>query len=801
VRFPDLTYALRSLWLSKGYTVVALLCLTFGIGVNTTIFSIVDGVLLKPLPYHEPDRLRIIQSARPAQGDFDDAMSFLDLRDLREATRTLSALGASQTRSLTLVDGGDPERYLGAAISWDLFPMLGVSPVAGRGFTAVDDEPGAPGVVLLSHAVWTLKYQNDPAVIGRSVLLDAKPVTIVGVMPPDFEFPENQKLWVPLSPVASRDPRRARGLFTFARLAPGVSPEAAADEVDAIGWRLAEIHPESNRERTFRLVTLADEFIPDDVSTIIWLMMAAVTLVLFIACSNVANLQIARATARQREISVRAALGAGRGRIVRQLLTENVLLALLAVPAGLALAVVGTRLIASAMPADNVPYYIRWAVDARTAAYAVTIAAGTAILFGLLPALQAARANLVESLKEGTRGNSARRSWLRSTLVVVQVSLALVALVSALLFVRTFVNLESYQLGFDSTRLMTLRFYLSGEQYEPAGAKSRRVQDIVDRLEALPGVEAAFASNLVPLGGGGGFGGQAIVEGHPREQGTEPFASVIGVTSQFAATLDVPLRGRTFTATEAASASPVAIINEQMAREFWSGAEALGGRFRLREGDGTWFTVIGVVPDVQVFGVDPDARPEPLAFVSYPHAERLNTGVTMRVAGAPTSVARAAREAIRAADGSLPVFNVRSMEELRRLSFWQFQLFGWIFGAIGLVGLALAAVGVYGVLSYAVSQRTTEIGVRVALGAGRRQILALVVGHGMLLAGIGIVCGLVLALVATPMAAQFFYQVSPYDPLTFLSVAAFLLAVALLASYVPALRATRVDPLVALRAD
>jgi putative ABC transport system permease protein len=792
-------YALRSLWLSRGFSIVAFLCLGFGIGLNTTIFSIVDGVLLKPLPYEDPDRLRIVNFQNPQLDAYTDGLSFLDIRDLREAGRTLTTVAATQTRSLTISDGGEPERYVGAAVSWDMFPMLGIAPVHGRLFREDEDRVGAESVVLLSHGVWASRYQTDPAVLGRRILINGLPSTIIGVMPPDFEFPENQKLWIPLAPIAAATPRTERNLFVFARLAPGVSEESADAELTAISQRFAEQYPESHRGWRIYLRTLGEEFIPNDVSTIIWLMMAAVTLVLFIACSNVANLQLARATSRQREIALRTALGAGRGRIVRQLLTENVLLALLTAPFGLLLAVFGTRAIASAMPPDQVPYYIRWAVDWRTAAYAVAIAAGTAIIFGLLPALQASRSNLVETLKEGTRGNSVRRSWLRSSLVVIQVSLALVSLVSALLFVRTFVNLESFEVGYDTSRLMTMRFYLSGQQYEAAGAKARRVQDIVERIERLPGVEAAFSSNMVPLGGGGG-GARVVVDGYPVEAGQEPGIGFTGVTPRFMETLGLPVRGRTFTSTEGWSASPVALVNETMSRQLWPGKDALGGRFR-RAGGSTWFEVVGVVPDFETGGVDPDNEISPEAFVSYPHQETLNTGLTIRVAGTPTAIAAAAREEIRAADSNMPVFSVRSADDLRRLSFWEFQLFGWIFGTIGVVGLLLAAVGVYGVLSYAVSQRTAEIGVRVALGAGRRQVLQLVIGHGMLLAGIGIALGLVLAAASMPLAQQFFYNVSPFDPLTFASVAVFLALVSAIASYVPARRATRVDPIIALRGE
>lgn len=805
----NLRYALRSLWSNKGFAATALLCLAFGIGLNTTIFSVVDGVLLKPLPYHDPERLLVLQARNQEQRTNEDPMSFLELRDLRQSTRAFSTVAATTGRSLTISDGGEPERYQGGGVSWDLFSMLGIAPVAGRPFAESDDVPGAPGTVLLSHAVWTVRYQSDLAVIGRTILINAVPRTVIGVMPPGFAFPQNARLWVPLTSLAGNEPRDVRSLFTFGRLAPDVSPSAAGAELLAFSRTQAQTYPATNTGWEHYTRTLRDEFIPDDVTLVIWLMMAAVTLVLFIACSNVANLQLARASSRRREIALRSALGAGRRRIIGQLLTENVVLALLSVPLGVPLAVVGTRLIANAMPADQVPYYITFAVDWRTLVYALAVAAGTAIVFGLLPALQASRGNLVESLKEGTRGNSVRRSWLRSTLVVAQVSLALVSLVSALLFVRSFVNLDSFAVGFDPSRLMTLRFYMPGEPYEPDGSKARRVQDIVERVEQLPGVEAAFASNLIPLGSGGG-GGRVVIDGQPAAPGQEPFINIHAVTTHFARTLGLSVRGRDFEAAEGTQRSPVALINQTMAAEMWPNGDAIGRRFRRLTPGAEWLTVVGVLPDIQTDSIDPGEGPEPSAFVTYPHEETFNTGLVVRtVAGtgggtpgpSPGSLAASLREAIRASDPNLPVFAVDTMDAVRQRGFWQFQLFGWIFGTIGIVGLVLAGIGVYGVLSYAVNQRTAEIGVRVALGASRRQVLGLVIGHGMALAGIGILVGLVLAALATPLAQSFLYQVSPFDPVTFVGVSLFLAAMAALASYLPALRATRVDPLVALRGE
>ncbi len=801
----DVRYALRGLWHSKGFATVAILCLGFGIGLNTTIFSIVDGVLLKPFPYQDPDQLVMPTAVNPRAGISESGLSFLGLRDVRDASRSFVGIAASQGRSLTIADSGhEPERYAGAAVSWDLFPLLGVAPALGHGFTAEDDRLNAGGVVILSEAVWRTRYHSDPGIVGQTVLINAVPTVVVGVMPYGFEYPNNQKLWVPLTPFAGNDPRAVRNCLVMARLKPGVTIDLARTELSAIAARLAQQFPESDQNWDLHVLTLRERFIPPDVTLVIGLMMAGVTLVLLIACSNVANLLLARASARRREIAVRTAIGADRWRVIRQLLTESVVLSVVSVPLGIVLAEAGTRMIAAYMPPDQVPYYIHWEMDWRSLTYAVAVAVTTAIAFGLFPALQMTRGNLHDSLKEGTRGNSARRSLLRSTLVVVQVSLALVALVGALLFVRTFENLDTYNFGFDTRPLLTMRFALPGAQYDPADAKLRRIQDIVERVEGLAGVQAAFASNYVPLSGGGG-GGEVAIEGRPEEHGSQAQITFIGVTPHYLKTMAIPLvAGRDFTDAEGFSHSTVALVNQGMAKHFWPEGNAIGSRFRMQQpGDaGSWFTIVGIVRDSKLYGVDPqDDSPTPAAFVPLAYQQFLTNGITIRVAGDPTSITATARAAIHAADSNLPIYQVRTMDDQRRLNYWEYGLYGWIFGTIGIVGLVLAGVGLYGVLSYSVAQRTQEIGVRVALGASRAEVLKLVIGYGLVLAGFGVGVGLALAPVSTMLAKSLLYNVSPFDPLTFISVAAFLMFVAVVASWLPAVRATRVDPLSALRGE
>lgn len=801
--FQDLRYALRGLLSQKSFALVVILCLSTGIGVNATLFSVVDGVLIQPFPYTDPDRIVALRMTRPAEGVRNGGMSWPELLDVTEQQTRLEVMAATTGRTVTLADSGEPDRYRAGAVSWNLFPMLGVPPMLGRPFHAQDDAPGAAGVVLLSEEVWALRYQGDPGVLGRRVLINGQPHEIIGVMPKGFKFPDTRQLWVPLTPLVHRDARGSRSMRVFARLRPGATVAQADADIRAITGRLATQYPDSNEGWRGQIVDLKTDHIPPDVSLVLWLMMGAATLVLFIACSNAANLLLARATVRRREISVRAALGAGRGRIVRQLLTESAVFGVLSVPLGLAIAWAGTQMLTASMPPDQVPYYVTWRLDWRSIAYAVTVAIGTAVIFGLVPAWHATRGTLHDDLKEGTRGNSGVRSLARNTLVIAQVSLAIVSLVGAALFVRTFINLDDYNVGFDATPLMTLRVTLTGDEFAPDGARTRWVQELVERVEGLPGVHSAFASGLVPLSGGAS-GGTLEIDGTTFEPGREPSSSYVGVTPGFYRTLGTRLvAGDDFSAAQGWSQTSVAIINQTLASRYFAEGSPIGRRVRVRQGsaDAPWLTVIGVAPDIKHDDIDPEDVPSPSVYVPYPWLETSGTGLTVNVAGEPSAMVPALREQIRAMSATVPISNVRSMEQLRQLSFWQFALFGWIFSIIGVIALLLASVGVFGVLSYSVSQRTREIGVRMALGASEQSVQALVMRQGLVLAAAGIIVGLVAAAVLTRNATSLLYNVSATDPLSYIVVSLFLLVITVVASWVPARRAMRVNPIEALRGE
>jgi putative ABC transport system permease protein len=798
----DVRYAWRSLTKSPGFTAIAVACLALGIGINTTIFSVVDGVMLQPYPYQDAERIAVINGRNQRLNINRAGLSYADYKDLRDQNATVLSLAAFSRRSLTISDGSsEPTRYDGCTITWNLFELLGQPPALGRNFGPEDDRPGAEPVVLLSHEVWQTRYLGDRAAVGRAISINGRPHTIIGVMPPRFAFPETQRLWVPIAEYGEKMSREDRNVQVFARMKPGVSIDQVATDMNGIAERIAAAYP-GHRDWSTNVRPINSWMLPDQPKLIILMMMGAVTLVLLIACSNVANLLLARASVRHREISIRSALGAGRLRIVRQLLTEAIMIGLFSAPLGFVVAWAGLQLLDRSIPPDSIPYFIHWSLDARSLAYTIAISVGTGIFFGVVPALQATGASLQESLREGGRGSTGeRRAWLRNSLVVAQVGFALILLIGSSLFIRSFLNLQGASVGFDTAPLMTLRFYLPGQAYEADDAKARRVEDIVRRTETLPGVQQAFASNFVPLGGGGG-GDDVIVEGKPVEPGQEPGIAFIAATPHVRQTLGVALlRGRDLTDSEGTTRSPVALINHTMAKRAWGDADPIGRRFRLK-GDRIpdWFTVVGIVADFRHYQGDDDDAIAPAAYVPYSFEPSLNTGMTIRVAAPdPASISAAVREQIRLSDATLPVFQVSTMEDLRQRSFWQFRMFGVMFFLFGAIALVLASIGVYGVLSYSVSQRTQEIGVRVALGAARADVLRLIVGQGLRLAGIGIVLGIAGAFGVTPAAQSVLYKVAPTDPLSFGVVAVFLLMVALTASYIPARRAMAVDPLIAMR--
>jgi len=801
----DLRYACRTLVKNPGFAALTIICLALGVGVNSTIFSVVDTVAIRPLPFKDPGHLTALVTTKASIGVDDGGVSYLDLRDWKDETRSFETMGAASQRSFTLTDRNEPERFVGCLVTADLFPTLGIQPALGRQFRPEEDRADGPPVVLLSDGVWQRRYAADPSIVGRTIMIDGKAYTVIGVMPPRFQFPERAQFWLPAAPVAGTAPRTNRSFNVFGRLKPGTSISAARQDLAAVAKQLAGTHPE-DKDWGASVLPIREDLMPADIRLIVMTMMGAVTLVLLIACANVANLLLARATVRQREIAVRAALGAGRGRIVRQLLTESVLIAVFAAPLGVALAYVGLQWLTSAIPPQRqAPYYVDWSMNARVVVYTCAIAVVTGLVFGLAPALQAARKDLHDPLKEGGRGagGSIRRNRLRSTLVVAEIALSLVLLVGASLFVRSFLNLQQGKAGLETAGLMLARFSMMGDRYGSSDAMVQRVDDIVHRIETLPGVVSVTASDMMPYMGGGA-GGPAVAEGLAVPSDQQPNVQYFGVTPQWLRTLNVGLvSGRDFTTIEATTRSYVAVVNQVFAKRLWPNlTDVVGQRFRLtRDPKNEPIAVIGTVGDFRLFTVR-DGKPAPYAFLSYASNPVRNSGVIIRVGGVPaTSIAAAVRREVRASDQTMAIYDVQSGDEARAMSYWQYGLFGWMFSIFGAVALVLASIGVYGVLSYSVSQRTQEIGVRMALGASRQNVFGLIVAHGAQLAGLGIICGVVGAFGVTRVVNSMLYNVSATDPFSFVMTAAFLALVAIVAAWVPARRATAVDPMIALRAE
>ncbi len=802
----EIRYAFRMLVKNPSTTIAAIACIGLGIGATTTIFSVVNAILLRPFPFADPDRIVAIHTEQLLNDIERGDLSYPVYRELAEQAGkggAFSLVAAFTMRSLTLTGKEEPERVIGLEVSANLFPLLGVQPVLGRGFRPEEDQPGAPRTILLSHDLWLRRYAGDPKVVGSSIMVNNRASTVIGVMPPRFLFPQDNQAWVPLALDHHEAPRTERNLALYARLGPRATEDQARAEVGAFAAKLATEFPEEKGWGA-GVQSLRREMAGEGMYRMTLTLMGMVLFVLAIACANVANLFLARVSARGRELAVRAAIGAGRMRLVREVLIESVLVGLGGGLLGLGLAHFGVRWMMASIPAENQPpFWVQVVIDGPVLAFTAAAAIATGILFGLIPALQATGRNLQGVLKSGGRSEAGGRSRLRGALVVGELALALVLLVGAALMVRSFLAVQKADPGFDLERMMTLRIYLPGETYAEPEAKARRVEEIVQRLESLPGVEAVAASNLIPFGGGGS-GGAIEIAGHPAEPGQEPRTFWAGVTAHFFGATGVKLvAGRPFTDSEGAAKAPLAVVNRALAKKHWGTSNPIGQRFRLLEEEGQpWITVVGLVPDFHFDGFDTeDEGVEPAAFLPYLWNATPNTGFSIRTSSPPETVALAARREIRAADPGLPVFDTQSLRALFIRETWDQSFFGGLFSIFAGIALLLAAIGVYGVLSHLVGQRRREIGVRVALGARRGQVLGMVVRQGANLALLGLAFGIPMALALSNVLSKTLYGVEPYDPVSFATISILLASVAIFASYLPATRATQVDPVEALRHD
>jgi putative ABC transport system permease protein len=800
--WQDVRYSGRMLLKHPAFTLIAVLTLTLGIGANTAIFSIVNAVLLRPFPYHAPEQL--VMLAESVSGQRGSAVSYSNFVDWRAQNTVFeSASAVRPNESYNFTGAGEPERLQGRLVSAGFLSLLGVKPLLGRDFVAEDDRPGATPAVIISHGFWTRRFGNDQSIIGKQITLNNQSYAVVGVTPPDYQFGQDADVTIPIGLSAERFKARGAdpGITVVARLKPDVSQQQAETETNVIYARLEQQYPESNTGRRAYLTSLHESFV-GDVRQPLLILLGSVGLVLLIACANVANLLLVRASTRRREMSVRVALGASRWRIIRQLLTESLMLALIGAALGILLAHWGTSFIASQLLL-GIPRLNEASVDLPVLAFTLVVSLVTGLLFGLAPALQASRLNLTEALKEGDRGSSGGRQPLRSVLVIGEVALTLTLLVGAGLLIQSFRRVLQVDPGFDPRNLLTMQVSVNNTDGHQVAAFFEQWQE---RVRRLPGVKATAVSNGLPLG----VANHPVffIEDRPRpENGKEPSAVRYTVSPGYFDTMGIGLiRGRGFTAQDTRDTPLVAVIDEALAQQHFQGEDAIGKRITQSPSSSPSYEIVGVVRHVEQDNIDGQSSRSPQFYLNFNQIpiDRLPTQVRRinlltRTGVEPSSLVPAVREQIAALNKDQAVFNVRTMEDIVAQSIAPRRFSMMLLGVFALVALALASIGIYGMMSYAVAQRTREIGLRMTLGAQSGNVLRLVIGHGMKLALVGVALGLIASLALTRTMKTLLFGVSATDPLTFISIALLLAVVALLACWVPARRAAKVDPMVALR--
>jgi len=802
--WQDVKYGARMLLKSPGFTLVAVLTLALGIGANSAIFSVVNAVLLRPLPYPNADRLVFLTEW--SQQVPNMSFSFEDFKDVRDQNKVFESVVASRSQGWVLTGLQETEQLNGRAASSGLFATMGIQPILGRAFTPDEDKPGGQKVVLLGEGFWTRRFARDPGVLGRQLQLDNVSYTVIGVMPGNLHRSmQLNDVWTPLmqdeGTQGGPNQRGSHpGIYLAARMKPGITVEQARAEVVGIAQRLAEQYPNSNAKQSMTVVSFLDAVV-GDLRSALWVLLGAVVFVLLIACSNVANLLLARAAARQKEIAVRTALGAGRRRIIRQLLTESVLLSVVGGVLGMALAYGGVRALVAITPA-NTPRMDEVRLDGAVLAFTMLLSIGTGLVFGLFPALQSSKSDTAETLKEGGRGASAgvARHRVRSALVIAEVSMALVLLVGAGLMLRSFMQILDADPGFNPERVMTASFSLPDAKYSDPAKARLFIDSVVKKVQAIPGVDSA-ATTLPLLGG---FQNGFVAEGQPEPRpGQFPSTDVTRITPDYFRAMGMPIqKGRAFTDMDIAGQPLVCIVDETMVQTYWPGQDPLGKHIRFGANvQNPQMTIVGVVPHVKNYGVDQESRVE--IYLPVMQNTRGFATFVIRTAGDPGAVTSAVRQALASVDPDIPLFRPRALEDILSDSRGQRRIAAQLLAAFSLLALTLAAVGIYGVMAYAVQQRTHEIGIRLALGAQKNDILKMIVGHGMILAGIGVAIGWVTAFGVSfslsRAVSTLLFRVSSADPPTFASMPLLLAAVALLACYIPARRALRVDPMIALR--
>jgi putative ABC transport system permease protein len=798
----DARYAIRNLLRRPAFTLIAVVTLALGIGANTAIFSAINALLLKPLPIPELDRTVAVWDKLPSRGVMHNEVTFANYLDLKNQNQTFEQLALYRWWSPNLTGVEPPERLQGFLVTANFFDALGMKPIMGRNFTAEENQPGKDAVAIITHGLWQRRFGGDPEILNKTVTINTVVRKVIGVMPEDFNFPKGAEMYapIPVTPELMKS-RGSHGYYIVGRLKRGTPIGSAQAEIDNIMARLEQQYPETNKgwgATAFPLV--ADTVRQYD--TALWVMMAAVGFVLLIACANVANLMLARATGRQKEIAVRTALGASRWRIVRQLLTESVIVALIGGALGVLIGFWGISALRAANPGDAAKFVSGWnhfGINAEVLLFTLGLSVISGIVFGLAPALQTSRPNLNASLKAGSRQTSGSSHRLRSSLVVFEVALSLVLLVGAGLLTRSFLALLKTNPGFNSDNVLTMSLVLPVLKYKEQPQRATFYSDLVQRVKAYPGVESAAVVNYLPLGGSNSSDAY-LVEGEPEPQpGQENDGRYRVASPDYFRTMGISvIRGRGFTEQDKADAQPVVIVNETLARRHWPGQDPIGKRIRFYGplDRAPWMQVVGVIADVKH---DLTIPVEPEYYL--PHAQDPWNAMVLvaRTSVDSSSLAGALRQQVWSIDKDQPVFDVRTMQEVKAGSVALYSFSSVMLGIFAGIALVLAAIGIYGVMAFAVTQRTQEIGIRMALGARTADVLKLVVKHGMKLALLGIVIGLAGSWALTRFIGKLLVGVQPTDLLTFSVVSLCLLVAAFIACYVPARRATKVDPLVALR--
>jgi putative ABC transport system permease protein len=806
--FKDLRYGLRSLLKHPGFTAIAVITLALGISANTAMFSVINAVLLRPLPYQDPARLVTIWEESPERDMYEMPVSFANLRDWVDQNHSFEQISAYTFTNLNLTGAGEPARLGTVRASANLFPLVGIAPQLGRTFLAEEDRDGANRVVILGHALWQSRFGSDSGIIGKSLTLNNQSYTVVGVMPSNSQFPvgfgylgkvlnDPIDLYVPLAAAGREQERGNYSFFAMGRLKPGVTIDQARADMSTIERRLELQYPDGNTGIGIRLVPTQEQTVKE-IRPALLVLLGAVGFLLLIACANIANLLLARAASRHKEIAVRTALGASRLRILRLLLTESLMLSLAGGGLGLLLAVWGTQALVALAP-DNIPRLNEVGVDTRVLIFTLVVSLVTGITFGLIPGLYAAKPDLNEGLKEGSRGSmgSVAGKRTRNVLVAVEVALSLMLLIGAGLMLKSFLRLQQINPGFNPDNVLAVNLTLSSSKYPEDRQQAAFFQEALSRLQSLTGVQSAAATTTLPLTLSVS-GSDLRVEGHPEpEAGKEMMVATSSISPGYFRTLAIPLKkGRDFSDRDKSGAPSTAIINDDLARVYFPDEDPIGKRITFTDGE-SWISIVGVSGDVKQLGLDSTAKPQ----VYFPYLQVAAPSMTLAVRSTsnPTSLTAAVKNQIQIIDKDLPIDEAKTMHQLLSDSSSGRRFNMLLLTVFAVVSLILAMVGIYGVMSYTVTQRTHEIGVRVAIGAQSRDVFRMVIRQGMLLAMIGIAFGLAGAFALTRLMTTMLFGVAPNDPATFVGIALLLTGVALVACYIPGRRATKVNPLEALR--